>query len=121
MRHQFAYLWSQHRFLLVLFLIGGTATLFFAVRLVAFWIYWAEPAHHRAPLEGWMTVGFVARSWHLPPEEVLALTGVALDGGRPVTLAALAAANGESLSTFIARLETALADHAAQEDHGTRP
>ena len=121
MHRPLAYLWAQHRLLLVVFLLGGLATLFFAVRLVVFWIYWADPSHHRAPLEGWMTVGYVARSWDLPPEEVMALAGGDPAAGRPVSLATLAAANGESLASLVARLEAALADHAAQGDHGPRP
>lgn len=121
MRRHLAYLWGHHRILLAVFALGGAATLFFAVRLVAFWLYWAAPDHDRAPLEGWMTVGYIARSWQLPPEEVLALTGSTLEGGRPMTLAAIAAANGESLPALIARLEAALAEQAPQDGPEPRP
>lgn len=107
------YLWRHHRLLLAVFLLGGVATLFFAVRLVVFWLYWADPAHQRAPLEGWMTVGYVSRSWSVPPEEIIALIDPAAAGQRPFTLAELAAARGEPLSALIARLEPALSALAA--------
>jgi hypothetical protein len=109
MRRTIAFLWQQHRVLLVAFALGGAATLFFAIRLVAFWVYWSDPDHHRMPLEGWMTVGYVARSWQVPPEAVYALIPADLVPGTPQTLAELATQTGQDLPALIARLEPALA------------
>lgn len=36
-------LWRQYRLLSIAFLLAGALTAFFAVRLVASWIYWNDP------------------------------------------------------------------------------
>ena len=48
----------------------GPLTTFFAVRLVASWIYWNDPAHRDVEIAPWMTPRYVAHSWRLPPEVV---------------------------------------------------
>jgi hypothetical protein len=108
MRDSLSWLWRHHRILVLICALGAAASLFFAVRLVVFWLYWANPDHHRAPLEGWMTIGYVARSWKVPPEVLLDLAAPGQRGGRPLTLADIAAAGGEPLSALIDRLESAL-------------
>ena len=76
-------LWRKHRFLFVAFIMALAVTAFFAARLVAFSLYWSDPAHQDQPLEGWMTPRYVALSYDLPPgrvREVLELKAV--DGER---------------------------------------
>ncbi|PIV74471.1 MAG: hypothetical protein COW55_09170 [Rhodobacteraceae bacterium CG17_big_fil_post_rev_8_21_14_2_50_65_11] len=86
-------------------------SVFFAVRLVAFWIYWADPAHRDQGIEGWMTPGYVAYSWDVPR----AVTFDALDlpqrSGAPVTLADLAQARGVPVAALSADLRAAIAAH----------
>ena len=63
-------LWRDHRLLTAAFLLAVALTTFFAVRLVASWIYWNDPAHRDAEIAPWMTPRYVAHSWRLPPEIV---------------------------------------------------
>lgn len=98
-------LWRDNRLALIGFCMALTLVAFFAVRLVVQTIYWSNPAHiHQMP-EGWMTPGYVERSWHMPPR---ALAGV-LDitpgpGQRGRTLAEIAADQGIPLDELMARL-----------------
>jgi hypothetical protein len=103
-----AHLWHHHRLLLLIFAAGLAASLLFAVRLVAFWVYWANPDHLMLAPEGWMTVGYLARSWEVSPDTLLAIIPAERTPGEPPTLAELAESRGESLPDLIARLETGL-------------
>lgn len=114
-------LWREQRVVFIAFLLAVGLTLFFGGRMVIRGLYWADPEHrHQAP-EPWMTPGYLARSWHLPVEEVDAILGVgddrALVGSRRPTLEAIAQALGVPVADLIARLTTELpiraADHAA--------
>jgi hypothetical protein len=68
------------------------AALFFAVRLTVFTIYWSDPAHRDQAVEGWMTPGYVARSWDVDPEVIRAALPPPPDGtpDRRPTLDAIA-------------------------------
>ena len=92
-------------------------TLFFAVRLVLFSIYWADPKHREQPIAGWMTPGFVAHSWHVPREVMLDLLGPPPEGApkRP-TLDDIAAERGVPVEDLIAEIEAAIAAHRAAHD-----
>jgi hypothetical protein len=61
-------LWQTHRLLLVAFAAAFVLTLFFAVRTTVFYVYWAR--HQNLPIEGWMTIGYVAHSYRLAPGEL---------------------------------------------------
>ena len=103
-----ARLWRDHRIALLAFLAAGAVTLFFAGRLAFFTLYWADPAHRDQHPAGWMTLGYVSRSWHVPLDAVV--EGLAVDHvpGKPRTLAELAADRGETLPQFLAGVETLL-------------
>ena len=83
---------------------------FFAVRLTLFTIYWADPAHREQAIEGWMTPGYVARSWDVPPEVIRAALPPPSDlhpGTRP-TLDRIAEDAGIPLPDLIAALTAAI-------------
>lgn len=64
------HLWRHHKLLLLAFSLAAALTLLFAVRMVAFSLYWADPEHQYQPLEGWMTLRYVAHSYQLNPKDV---------------------------------------------------
>ena len=66
---------------------------FFAVRTVVFWAHWTDPEMRNLALEGWMTPGFVARSWHVDRGRLSEGLGLDPRGGRQ-TLSEIAAARG---------------------------
>lgn len=55
----------SRRILLVLFVLVVAFTGYHAVRMVGDAIYWS--AHRDEPIERWMTIGYVAHSYHVPP------------------------------------------------------
>jgi hypothetical protein len=102
-------LWRDHRLLLVAFALALAVTLFFAVRTAAFWVYWADPSHHDLAIEGWMTPGYVARSYRVGRAVVGDALGLKLSGDGRVTLAELAAARGVPLDHLEAAMLAAIA------------
>ncbi|MCU0904067.1 MAG: hypothetical protein MUE83_09355 [Tabrizicola sp.] len=108
-------LWRARPWLTSAFLLACAVTLFFAARLVFFTVYWAT--HREMPVEPWMTVGYVARSWGLDPRELDAAAGLPVPEvkGRPQPLAEIARDRGVPVAEVIADVEAALADLRAQE------
>ena len=69
-------LWRQRPYLVSAFLLACAVTLFFAVRFVTQAIYWSDPAHQNQTVEGWMTVGYIAKSWQVDPHQLDDLAGL---------------------------------------------
>lgn len=105
-------LW-QNRILVGAFALAAAATLFFAVRLVVFAVYWADPSHRETHVEPWMTVGYVARSWGLKPQELNAALGLPPPDGHPRPIGVLADETGVPVEDLVRRVETAAAAMAA--------
>ena len=106
-------LWRDHRLLTAAFLVAGALTTFFAIRLVASWIYWNDPARRDVEIAGWMTPRYVAHSWRLPPEIVAETLGLDRHAGSPPTFAELAAERGVTVEDLAARIESAAETHRA--------
>lgn len=83
-------------------------TLGFGVRFGASLIYWSNPANRDQPVEGWMPVGFVARSWQVPPEVLAEALGLDPEQRTRQTLDQIARARGESLASVVTSLEAAI-------------
>jgi hypothetical protein len=77
------------------------------VRPVAGIIYWAT--HENEPVQGWMTVSYVGRSWGLVPREIDRLAGLPLPQGHPLTLAEIASGRGVPVAEIIGEVEEAVA------------
>lgn len=112
-------LWHEQRLVLVAFVVTSALALYFGGRIVARAVYWADPAHHRQLPEAWMTPGYIARSWHLPPETVDAAIGVEdsrklFDRGPP-TLERIAEHEDVPVADLIGRLEAVLPEIAVQD------
>lgn len=85
-------------------------TLMFLVRFTVSALMWSDPENLEQPIAGWMTPRYVAKSWQVEPKVVASTLGLEMDGtGRRVTLAEIAAAQGQDLDDLVARLETAIA------------
>ncbi len=104
----FGHLWREHRIALLAFVAALVLAVFFGLRLIVFTIYWSDPAHLNQHPEGWMTLGYIARSWDVPREELRAALGLAAEDGRPRALAEIARSRGMPLPDLIAEVEAAL-------------
>ncbi|MGL3607182.1 hypothetical protein ACSV9I_11760 [Rhizobium sp. G187] len=111
-------LWRQNRLLVSGFVLVLGLVLFFAIRTALFVSYWNDPAHRNQPVEAWMTLGYVAHSWHVPVERLARDLDVApppRNAPRP-SLERLAKERGQTFSDFRTELEAAIARLRAEKD-----
>lgn len=100
-------MWRRHPVLMAAFALALLLSLVFAGRIVWRGVYWAQ--HREVQVQGWMTVGYIGRSWGLPPREIDTAAG--LPGpvaGRPLTLEQIAAARGVPVAEVIAAVQAAI-------------
>lgn len=55
-----------HRILRTGFVLALALTLVFAIRVTLSAVHWNDPENRDLPMEGWMPIGYVARSWDVP-------------------------------------------------------
>ena len=104
-------LWRRRPILVSAFLLATALTLFFGFRFVRYTLYWSDPAHHEEVVQGWMTVGYIGKSWHLDPLEIDRLAGLPVpEHGHPLTLRQIAAMRSEPLDMVIAAVEAAITE-----------
>lgn len=109
------HLWAHHRLAFLAFLAAAAVMLFFTVRLVIFTVYWADPMHRNQPPEPWMTPGYIAHSWGLDPDTVIAALGVVPRPGERPTLEQIAKDRGVPVEVVIAEVAALLAARAGGE------
>lgn len=100
-------IFRRHPLVLGVLVLSLCLALFFAGRFTLRAIYWSQ--HREAAVAGWMTVGYVGRSWGLDPREIDALAGLPLPEGKPLTLEEIARQRGVPVAEVIAAVETAVA------------
>ena len=105
-------LWSRHPVLLSAFVLALAVTAFFAVRMVMFTLYWADPAHRTQPPEPWMTPRYIATSWHLDPQALAAALQMPRDLPDRPTVERIAEARGVPVDTVLAEVADFIAAHA---------
>ncbi len=107
-------LWKSHPLAFSGFLVAASVTLFFLVRICISAVYWA--GHHDESVKPWMTVGYIANSWHLDPARIDLLTGLPSpkDHG-PWTLSQIAKARGVEVSAIIKQVNDTIATLESQK------
>lgn len=106
---------KQHPWLVSSVVIAFAVTLFFVVRMVAFAIYWSDPAHRDQQVQGWMTPGYVAKSWGVPREDIRDLfEGLNLTI-KPKPIGRIADENDITLDELTAQIEAAIAAYRANQ------
>jgi hypothetical protein len=100
-------LFRRHPWLTSALMLAVLLTLFFAGRFAVGAVYWAQ--HRQDPISGWMTVGYIGRSWQLDPREIDAVAGFPLPQGHPLTLEEIARQRGVPVAEIIAQAEAAVA------------
>ena len=100
-------LFGRHPYLMSVLVLSLCLALFFAGRFTLRAIYWET--HQKEPVAGWMTVGYLGRSWGLDPREIDRLAGLPLPEGRPLTLEEIAEIRSLPVTQVIAEVEAAIA------------
>lgn len=111
-------LWQHHRLLFLAFCAAALITLFLAARTAAFYAYWSM--HRAVPIEDWMTIGYVARSWDVPPQTLRGALGLATEGHDRRSIARIAAERGVPAGMLIDDIEKAVADARSQAENEAR-
>ena len=107
----------RHPVLVTVLVASLLLALFFAGRFALRAVYFAQ--HREEPVAGWMTVGYVGRSWGLDPREIDARAGLPLpENGRPFTLEEIARDRGVPVAEVVAEVEAALAALRAEREDG---
>ena len=91
-------------------------TLFFAVRLVVHAVYWSQ--HRDAELAEWMTIGYVAQSYHIERDDLARAVGLEPGSGRRLTLAEIARRTGQSVDEVETALLSAIQAERAKDTAG---
>lgn len=109
-------LWRSHPYAFSGFVLAAAVTLFFMVRIVSSAIYWSDPAHHNEQIKPWMTVGYIAQSWHLDPRAIdaLAVLPTPDQSHRPLNMKEIARLRGVPVADVIQQVQTAVAALIAQ-------
>lgn len=107
--------WRKHPVLTGAFVIAALLTAMFAVRMVMFTVYWSDPAHRDQSLQGWMTPGYIAQSWDVPREDVLAAIATPDTSGKRKSLDEISVESGISLTDLTTRIEAAIAASRAAQ------
>lgn len=103
----------RHPLLTAAFGLALAVTLFFAVRVVLFTIFWSDPAHRDQPIDGWMSPGFVSHSWHVPPEVIGQALELPPPDDRHLSLDEIAEQRGVPVASLIDSLDAAIAEFRA--------
>jgi hypothetical protein len=106
MMDSLSFLWQKHRGLLVAFTLAAALTMTFAVRMTYSYVYWSN--HRDEPIQGWMTVGYVARSYDVPREDLSEALGVTLGSVRGKSLEQIAQERDVTIDSLAATLQTAI-------------
>lgn len=99
------------------FTVALLLTLWFGGQSIARAIYWADPEHQNQEIAGWMTPGYVARSWQVPPADMAAALSPYWEresGRHAPPLEVIAREGGVPLDELITHLEAAIAAYHAQ-------
>lgn len=107
-------LWRHNRWLTLTFLITLTLALIFIVRAGVFFVYWQN--HADEPIEGWMTVRYVAKSYQVDPKIIHDAIGLPRYGPDRRPLIKIAREQGRPLDALTtAMIEAIEADRAARD------
>jgi hypothetical protein len=100
--------------LVLAFALAASATVVFGVRAVVSTIYWSQ--HRDEPIQPWMTVGMIARSYDVPRERIAAATGVDPADRDRRPLSEIAAERGVPVAALVADIERAIAELRASPE-----
>lgn len=91
------------------FVVTLALALAFALRLGVGVLYWN--ANQTRPIEPWMPIGYVARSWDVPPETLAQALEIEFGSLPRQSIERIAAQQGVPVTDLIAHLDAVIAAH----------
>ncbi len=110
----FKRLWAAAPIATLILVLAVTATGFFTVRSVIFTRHWKDRPQGQLVIEGWMTPGFVAHAWHVPPQVLFDALNAPRHPTHPLNLDELAVEKGMTTEALIAELQLVLQAYDAE-------
>ena len=101
-------LWRRNPIGLMAFGLAAVVTLVFLTRFVLFTIYWSDPAHRDQRIEGWMTPGYIARSYDVPKAVVTDALGLGDTSERRQSLEMISDDQGRPLPELEQAIQAAI-------------
>ena len=105
-------LWAHHKPTLLLLVVALVFALFFAARFVLHVAYWHQMQGTRPQIEEWMTPRYIAKAWHIPPDDIRAALHLP-DDTRRQTLEDIAKSQGRPVEALLSDLTVFLHSHMA--------
>ena len=99
-------LWRHNRWLTLSFALTLTLALVFIIRAGVFFVYWHQ--HQDEPIEGWMTVRYVAHSYRVDPRLVHTAIGLQQTDPDHRPLIKISREDGKPLDEITARILDAI-------------
>ncbi len=96
------------RILIAILALALIAATFVGVRTVRHALYWADPAHRNVAPEGWMTLGYLERSHHLPHHSLGPALGLTPQPGEPLSLEEIAELRDEPLAQLLTEVSAVI-------------
>lgn len=106
-------LWQHHKFLVLGFGLAVLVTGFLALRVIGMSFYFSQ--HRDAELAGWMTIGYIAHSYDIPREPLIAAIGLNEIGPQRLTLRKISNMHGVPQDELERALLDAIATARAAE------
>lgn len=106
-------LWRENRLLVLAFLAFLALAIFFGTNAVLKARDFRAPKEQ--PIAAWMTPRYVAHSWDVPRDEMMAILGLEPPPRGRITLEELAAEKGLPVEDYIARIEAGIAAFRARQ------
>lgn len=106
-------LWRSNKILVIAFAVALALTVLFGIRTTAFLIYWSN--HQNVPVAGWMSPGYVAKSYRVDIETVRKSLGLDPDTRDRRPIGRIAADRGVPAEVLIRQVNEALKAASANE------
>ena len=110
------HLWINHRLFLIGFLAVSAFTFVILARTVLDTVYFK--AHQDQPIEPWMPIGFIAKSYRVPPEILLDAANIPQDHSIRRQIRRIAAETGVPYEILVQQLMQAI---QKERETGARP
>ena len=106
-------LWRSNKLLVIAFAVALSLTVVFGIRTTAFLIYWSN--HQNVPVAGWMSAGYVAKSYRVDIETVRKSLGLDPDRHDRRPIGRIAADRGVPAEELIRQVNEALQAEGVNE------
>ncbi|MBU4530422.1 MAG: hypothetical protein KUA43_01045 [Hoeflea sp.] len=112
-------LWRTNRWLTISFLLTLTLALVFTIRAGVFFVYWQN--HADEPIEGWMTIRYVAKSYRVEPKIVHDAIDLPKTGPDHRPLVKIARERNQPLDALTAQIIEAIEAERTARDQPPEP